>query len=82
MKLLLTRKAEKDLDKLDENIRQRIIKALDKFTEDPRNADIKKLKGMEIFRLRMGDYRISFEIQKETKTINVLRVRHRKESYR
>ncbi|HQU32633.1 MAG: type II toxin-antitoxin system RelE/ParE family toxin [Planctomycetia bacterium] len=82
MKLLLTRKAEKDLDKLDENIRQRIIKALDKFMEDPRNADIKKLKGMEIFRLRMGDYRISFEIQKETKTINVLRVRHRKESYR
>ena len=82
MKLLLAGKAERDLNKLDNNIRRRLVKALEKLTEKPENLDIKKLKGMEIFRLRVGDYRINFEINKETKTIVVLQVRHRRESYR
>lgn len=82
MKLLLAGKAERDLNKLDNNIRRRLVKALEKLTEKPENLDIKKLKGMEIFRLRVGDYRINFEINKEMKIIVVLQVRHRRESYR
>lgn len=82
MKLLLAGKAERDLNKLDNNIRRRLVKALEKLTEKLENLDIKKLKGMEIFRLRVGDYRINFEINKEMKIIVVLQVRHRRESYR
>lgn len=82
MKLLLAGKAERDLNKLDDNIRKRIVRALEKLTKKPENLDIKKLKGMEVFRLRVGDYRINFEINKEMKTIVVLQVRHRRESYR
>ena len=82
MKLILTRRAEKDLDRLDEITRIRVIKAIERLVKSPENTDIKKLKGMEVFRLRIGDYRVCFEIDKEAKAIIILRVRHRKESYR
>ena len=79
MKLILTRRAEKDLDRLDEITRIRVIKAIERLVKSPENTDIKKLKGMEVFRLRIGDYRVCFEIDKEAKAIIILRVRHRKE---
>jgi mRNA-degrading endonuclease RelE of RelBE toxin-antitoxin system len=44
-------------------------------------GQIKKLKGIGDLRLRVGDYRVRFEVVEEN-TYRILRVRHRKEAYR
>ncbi|ACV63267.1 addiction module toxin, RelE/StbE family [Desulfofarcimen acetoxidans DSM 771] len=82
MKLVITKRAKKDLSKLDEKTNQRIIKALDKMVKCPSNADLKKLKGQEDFwRLRVGDYRVILKIVGEEITVYALRVKHRREAY-
>ena len=82
MRLIITQRAEKDLAKLDNKTRQRIIMALDRMVENPNAADIKKLKGIsERWRLRVGDYRVLLEITGKEITIYALRVKHRREVY-
>jgi len=71
--------AIKDLKKLEASISNRIYKKVDELIENPLSKDIKKLKGMNAFRLRVGDYRIIFEIEKDI--ICVLKVGHRKNIY-
>ena len=72
--------AIKDLKKLEISISNRIYKKVDELIENPLSKDIKKLKGMNAFRLRVGDYRIIFEIEKDI--ICVLKVGHRKDVYK
>ena len=74
-----TRGALEELEKLESHISNRIIKKVDDLTEDPYKRDIKRLKGISGFRLRIGDYRVIFEIEKET--IILLKVGHRKHIY-
>ena len=50
-----------------------------KLSENPFSKDIKRLKGSNDFRLRVGDYRVIFSIEKET--IQILKVGHRKNIY-
>ena len=50
--------------------------------ENPRPKISKKLKGKDSYRLRIGDYRIVYNIDDKNKTITVFRIRHRKDVYR
>ena len=68
-----------DLDKLEVIIARRIIKKVAELAENPFAKDIKKLKGCEEFRVRVGDYRIVLEI--EGNKINIVKVGHRKNIY-
>ena len=54
--VIIKRPAEKELDMLQANIRERIIKHLLALEENPRPSGIKKLQGQESYRLRVGDY--------------------------
>ncbi len=54
--------AIKDLKKLEVSISNRIYKKVDELIENPCSKDIKKLKWVNAFRLRVGDYRVIFEI--------------------
>ena len=71
--------AIKDLKKLEISISNRIYKKVNELIENLYSKDIKKIKGMNAFRLRVGDYRIIFEIEKDI--ICVLKVGHRKNIY-
>ena len=71
--------AIKDLKKLETSISNRIYKKVDQLIENPFSKDIRKLKGMNAFRLRVGDYRVIFEIEKDI--ICILKVGHRKNIY-
>jgi mRNA interferase RelE/StbE len=78
--------AQKDIRKLDRKVQSDIIRFLRERIElavDPRQTG-KALKGDfgELWRYRLGDYRIICDIQDLTVTILVLRVRHRKDVYR
>ena len=74
--------AAKELDALDWTVRGRVEKALDLLAVDPlalRNQ-IKRLKGDTAMRLRVGDWRVIFELQRGE--IVIFAIAHRSEVYR
>jgi mRNA interferase RelE/StbE len=75
----LTRKAEKFIKKQDKDTQKRIVKSI---VELPK-GDIKKLKGMdEIYRLRVGDFRVLFEKNDQELIIIVIDVGNRGQIYK
>ena len=50
--------------------------------DEPRPRDARKLRGRDDYRLRVGVYRVLYEIDDENRIITVFRVRHRREVYR
>ena len=80
-KIIWTEKSSKQLDNLNENISSRIARKINELSENPFSKDIKKLKGESAFRLRVGDYRIIFDIDIKNNIIYILRLGHRKNIY-
>ena len=75
-------KAINFLDKLDVLLSRRIIKKMNELIENPFSKDIKKLKGENTFRFRVGDYRILLDINVKNRIIYVLGLGHRKNIYK
>lgn len=81
-RLILAGRAEKELDALDRPIRDRIVKALSRLKEDPYHSpNVKALSGGG-HRLRVGDYRILYEVKDDLLVILVVKIGHRREVYR
>lgn len=81
--VLLERQAEKDINRLSSQQRERIIVAIRALGENPRPPGCRKLAGSENdWRVRVGDYRVIYEITDEIRIVRVNRVRHRGEVYR
>ncbi|MCX9011943.1 MAG: type II toxin-antitoxin system RelE/ParE family toxin [Candidatus Methanoperedens sp.] len=80
-KVLLTHRSLKDLDALEKHDRIRVIKKLREYAAEPLKFSC-KLENPKIgtYRLRIGDYRIVFDIDGEN--LVVLRIGHRKNIYR
>ena len=75
--------AAKEFRKLPSLIKERIQETVNQLTENPRPSGVVKLKGDDqLFRIRIGDYRIVYEIDDSAKLVRVTRVRHRKDVYR
>jgi mRNA interferase RelE/StbE len=74
--------AQKELDALDDSTFARIDKKNLALAENPRPNGCKKLKGFkDLWRIRVGDYRVIYTLDEQTKTINITRVAHRREVY-
>ena len=81
--LIIKPAAEKSLDKVPLPFRRRILDAMKKLRNEPRPAGVVKLAGDEnLWRIRVGNYRIVYEIYDDRLIILVLRVAHRKDVYR
>lgn len=78
-KINWTERSLNELDKLEQIISRRIVKNVDELLQDIHSKDVKKLKD-DVYRLRVGDYRIIFEIKEDT--INILKIGHRKNIYK
>jgi len=78
----LSKKAQKQLDKLSDLIAEPILEAIANLATNPRPAGCKKLKGRDGFRLRVGNYRILYDIYDAELVIDVIALGHRKEVYR
>lgn len=76
------RSAERDLDRLSTTLFDRISARLITLAEDPRPPGAEKLAGLEAFRVRVGDYRIVYEVDDSGRIVVVTRVRHRRNVYR
>ncbi|MCL2215169.1 MAG: type II toxin-antitoxin system RelE/ParE family toxin [Treponema sp.] len=62
MKVVLEKRAAKYLDNMDTVNGQRIKQALISLAKEPPSGDIIKLQGKDGYRLRVGDYRIVFDV--------------------
>lgn len=75
--------AFRDLAKLDNPWRQRVAQKVDTLALEPRPSGVEKLKGRDTrYRLRLGDYRIIYEVHDQVLLILVIRIGHRREVYR
>jgi mRNA interferase RelE/StbE len=81
--VLLERSVERALKRLPQRDFSRILAALKDLASNPRPSGCKKLVGGERdWRVRVGDYRVLYEIDDAEKAVRVLNVKHRREAYR
>ena len=74
--------AQKDLDALDDPVFARVDRKILALAPDPRPAGSKKLKGYkDHWRIRIGDYRVIYIIDDDSKTVTVTRIAHRRDVY-
>jgi len=77
------RSASKELEALDAPLVTRIVARSEALADQPRPPGVQKLRGAESqWRLRVGDYRVVYEIDDRQRTIDIVRIRHRREVYR
>ncbi len=75
------KQAKKQLDKLPDHIANPILAAIAPLAINPRPRGCKKLTGRDGYRIRVGDYRIIYEIFDAVLLIDVINVGHRKDIY-
>ena len=80
--VILPKSVRKELDRLPDDVVQKILTRLAGLEINPRPADVKKLKGRDAWRIRVGDYRVIYEIHDRVLQILVITVGHRREIYR
>jgi len=75
--------AENDLRRLPTTTFNRVIPHIKELAENPRLPGCRKLTGSKNdWRIRIGDYRVLYEIDEKAKAVRIMRVRHRREAYR
>ena len=74
---------ERDLRFLPKAMLARVMKAIEGLAKDPFPRKTTKLEGSEgLFRIRVGDYRIIYEVNRTTRDVSIHYVRHRRDAYR
>ncbi len=75
--------AEKELRGIDRQYIPRLLEAVESLSNNPFPSQHRKLHGSESsFRIRIGDYRVIYQVDLEKKIIVIYHVRHRKDAYR
>ena len=84
--LKIEKRAIKEMKILSQDVQKRIKdKIRSNLIEDPfptGDNDIKRIKGSKFYRLRIGEYRVFFDIDPEEKQVFILSIRHRSKAYR
>ncbi|MBE9204712.1 type II toxin-antitoxin system RelE/ParE family toxin [Synechocystis salina LEGE 06099] len=74
--------AAKEFRKLPLKLQQRLQIAINNLKNNPRSGDTIKLRGSDyLYRLRVGDYRIIYQIDDQNKIVVIFRVGHRRDVY-
>jgi mRNA interferase RelE/StbE len=82
-KIVLSRSVEHDVRKIGKASLGRILQAVRSLSENPFPKGSKKLKGSESsYRIRIGDYRVLYEVDASERLVSVFHIRHRKDAYR
>ena len=76
-------RARRDVKRLPQDIQVRLIAKIRSLASNPRPRGVIKMEGPEgTYRMRVGNYRIIYDIHDEHKRVLVVRVRHRRDVYR
>lgn len=79
----LSHKAVRQFAKLMRDVQARIHPKIDALAEQPRPPGCDKLEGLgDAYRIRVGDYRIVYEIDDARQQITITRIAHRRDVYR
>ena len=81
-RLLILRRAQRELGDLPSDKYARLKEAILALAADPRPKHAAKLVSRDGWRLRIGDYRVIYEIDDQERTVTVLHVGHRRDVYR
>ncbi len=76
------RSARKELSNLPQDIHARVLRAVMNLSENPRPAGCKKLCAENLWRIRVGNYRVVYEILDDALVVLVITIAHRREVYR
>lgn len=77
-----TSAAAREVRKLDPQLRRRLLLAISELEADPRPIGVRKLVGFDnAWRIRVGDYRVLYEILDDVVLVTVFRIAHRREVY-
>jgi len=80
--VIIPKPVQKQLDKISRPQRERILAAIRLLKNDPRPDGVKKLKALDdTYRIRIGDYRVVYEIRDQELIIFLLNAAHRKDVY-
>ena len=81
--VLLERQAERDLRRLAIEDFRRMVLAIKSLADNPRPSGCRKITGSKSdWRIRVGSYRVIYEIEDRVQTVKIMRIRHRREAYR
>lgn len=79
----ISRTAEKQLKKLNRDNQRRVVRAILALAEDPCPQGSRKLAGYDdVFRIRVGRYRVLYSVSGKKLVIIILKIGHRKDVYR
>ena len=83
MRVILSSAADHDLDRLADDMAERVFAALRGLRQDPRPPGCRLLRGRRsrTWRIRVGDWRILYEIDDAAAIVTILRVLHRSRAY-
>jgi mRNA interferase RelE/StbE len=73
--------AAKQLAKLDKLLAKRISQAITALGDNPRSPESKKLTGLDAWRIRVGDWRVIYQIHDDRLTVLVVRIGNRRDVY-
>jgi mRNA interferase RelE/StbE len=80
--VVITRGAGRDLDRLDRAVLTRVAREIDALSTEPRPMGCRKLVNqVSLWRVRVGDWRVLYEIDDAARTVRVVAVRHRSKAY-
>ena len=79
--VFIERSAQRTLAKITQPHQDRIIRAIDNLHDNPRPSGALKLTGRPAWRIRIGDYRVIYEIDDYKTTVLVVSIGHRKKIY-
>ncbi len=81
--IIIPKPVQKQLKQLSPEISQKIISKISQLADEPRPIGVKKLKGFDDeYRIRMGNYRVRYQIDEQKLMIILVSCRHRKDVYR
>ena len=73
--------AKKELLSLEKEVIRRIDRIILKLKDNPRFPGVIKLKGWNLYRIRVGDYRIIYTIDDENRIVEIIAIGHRRDIY-
>ena len=81
-KVIFTKSVKKDFRKIPKLEVSKILNEIAYLAKNPRSSKTKKLKGEKLYRLRVGNYRVIYDIKDNLMLVFVVKLGHRSDIYR
>ena len=78
-----TTRARREIRNLPSHVQTRLRTKIDALAEEPRPSGVRKIRGADdLYRIRVGDYRVVYQVKDDVLVVLIIRVRHRRDVYR